>query len=432
MDIEYALFDKITNSEDEMILNAGIPKRKACTYLRAYIMASLCFEPRFVISDTSVNLNRAFRTLVDYDEGVKFAKEDLPKEADFDRLIKEGHIRFAARDKYKGHFSDALRKSQEKMTHVDLPGSNYTEKIDEICSDKYVYWYNLDEISRRFTSKFMHFMNDDLYNNPNTLPENAKVLEKLIHRLSDEEFITYNGVKSILLEEYRYTKEDERYKYIRGLLRRAYDSNPPVENLDYCMPLKDIAPSRKEDWKLELLHERVLDCDLSFNVYGFAKLPVSHLKYIWESREYSRWEEQIDHFREGAFDLDEYTEAIQNYIARINDVVTDIYAMTSAHKDSFNIAELSHLPIKILQCVKADDTKAVIAKLAGGAWDTYRFCTGLDKLILGDIFFKILPNMFQWTDRFPAPPEKIKDAVILQKKTKNGDEKDAGKKQGVF
>ena len=59
--MEYALFDKITNSEDEMILNAGIPKRKACTYLRAYIMASLCFEPYFVISYSSVFLKGAFR-----------------------------------------------------------------------------------------------------------------------------------------------------------------------------------------------------------------------------------------------------------------------------------------------------------------------------------------------------------------------------------
>lgn len=417
--MEYALFDKITNSEDEMILNAGIPKRKACTYLRAYIMASLCFEPYFVISDTSVNLNRAFRTLVDYEEGLQVAWDDLPDKADFDILIKTGHIRFAARDKYKGHFSDALRKSQEKMTDVDLPGKNYTEKIDEISSDKYVYWYNLDEISRRFTSKFIRFMNDDLYKNHNILPENAKVLEKLIRRLSDEEFITYNGVKSILLNEYKYTKEDDRYKYIRGLLRRAYDSNPLIENLDYCMPLKDIKPSRKEDWKLELLHERIVHCDFSFNVYGLAKLPVSHLTYIWESPEYSRWEAEITRFREGILDLDEYTEALQNYVAKINDVVTDIYALTSAQRDSFNIAKLSRVPILIRQFMNANDKKVVIAKLAAGTWDTYRFWSGLDKLIIGDILFKILPNLFQWTDAFPTPPEKITDAVVLQKKIEN-------------
>lgn len=59
-----ALFDSITNSEDEMILRTGIKRYHVCTYLRAYIMTLLCFEPRLVISDSAVNLNRAFRTLI--------------------------------------------------------------------------------------------------------------------------------------------------------------------------------------------------------------------------------------------------------------------------------------------------------------------------------------------------------------------------------
>lgn len=417
--MEYALFDKITNSEDEMISRAGIPKYKACTYLRAYIMASLCFEPYFVISDTSVNLNRAFRTLVDYDEGADYMLDDLPREADFDKLIEEGHIRFAARDKYKGNFSDALRKSQEKMTEVDLPGKKYTEMIDGICSDEYVYWYNLDEISRRFTSKFKGFMDEDLYKNPNTLPENVKVLQNLIHRLSDEETVTYNGVKSILLDEYKYSKEDDRYKYIRGLLRKTYDSNPPVPDLDYCMPLYDIEPSRKQDWKLELTHEQVLDCNFECDVYGLAKLPVSHLTYIWESPQYFNWEKQVKHFREGTFDLNEYIEALENYIQKINDVVADIYTRTSAYNNSFKKAKLSRIPIVIRQYVKTDNKKVVIAKLLRDGWDIYRFCIGLDKLVIGDIISKILPNLMQNLDDFPAPPEKIREAVVLQNKTEN-------------
>ena len=185
------------------------------------------------------------------------------------------------------------------------------------------------------------------------------------------------------------------------------------------MPLKDIKPSRKEDRKLGLLHERIVHCDFSFNVYGLAKLPVSHLTYIWESPEYSRWEAEITRFREGILDLDEYTEALQNYVAKINDVVTDIYALTSAQRDSFNIAKLSRVPILIRQFMNANDKKVVIAKLAAGTWDTYRFWSGLDKLIIGDILFKILPNLFQWTDAFPTPPEKITDAVVLQKKIEN-------------
>lgn len=415
--MEYALFDKITNSEDQMISNAGIPKYKACTYLRAYIMASLCFEPYFVISDTSVNLNRAFRTLVDYKEGARYALEELPMEADFGRLIKEGHIRFAARDKYKGNFSVALRKSQEKMRNVDLPGKNYTEMLDEISSDEYIYWYNLDEISQRFTSKFRFLMNQHLYEDPNTLPDEAEVLQKLIHRLSGEEVITYNGVKSILLDEYKYTKKDERYKYIRKLLREAYDSNPPVQNLDYCMPLKDIEPSWKQDWKMELLNEQVLKCDFAIDVYGFAKLPVSHLSYIWNSLEYSRWEEQINHFREGTLDLNGYIEALQNYIAKINDVVADIYMRTSARKDFFNNVKLSHVPIIIRQYMGTDSKYFVITKVLCDAWDAYRLYKGWDRWVWVDIISKILPNMGHWMDGFSAPPERIRDAVILQKKT---------------
>ena len=74
-----ALFDSITNSEDKMILHTGI-KSIMLVLLRAYIMASLCFEPQLVVSDLAVNLNRAFRTLIGYDEGAGIYKlEYLPK-----------------------------------------------------------------------------------------------------------------------------------------------------------------------------------------------------------------------------------------------------------------------------------------------------------------------------------------------------------------
>ena len=43
-------------------------------------MASLCFEPQLVISDSAVDLNRAFGTLIDYDEGAgNYKLEYLPK-----------------------------------------------------------------------------------------------------------------------------------------------------------------------------------------------------------------------------------------------------------------------------------------------------------------------------------------------------------------
>ena len=343
-----ALFDPITNSEDEMILRAGIPRYKACTYLRAYIMASLCFEPQFVISDTSVNLNKAFRTLVDYNEGDDYTLEDLPQWADFDWLIQNGYIRFAARDKYKGNFSDALRKSQSKMKDVDLPGEKYTRTIDEISSDEYIYWYNLDEISRKFTANFRHLMDYELYKNRNTLPEDARLLRELIHRLSDEETFTYNDVKKILLENY--SKKDDKYKYVRSLLRKSYDYNiPDLLGLDYCMPLQNTKPTRNQEWT----------------------------------------------------------------------VVRDIYSRTSTHHESHKKVKISRVPIIIRHYVKADDTKIVIAKFLRDAWEIGNACVSLSPLSVGDVFFKMLPNLIQKSVDFPVPPEEIREAVVLQNKAEN-------------
>lgn len=110
-------------------------------------MASLCFEPQLVVSDSAVNLNRAFMTLIDFYEGAGNYKLEYLHKADFEWLIRNGHIRFAARDTYKGDFSEALRMFQRNMKGVDLPSEKYTKRIDEICSNEYVYWYNLDEIS---------------------------------------------------------------------------------------------------------------------------------------------------------------------------------------------------------------------------------------------------------------------------------------------
>lgn len=413
-----ALFDPITNSEDEMILRAGIPRYKACTYLRAYIMASLCFEPQFVISDTSVNLNKAFRTLVDYNEGDDYALEDLPQWADFDWLIQNGYIRFAARDKYKGNFSDALRKSQSKMKDVDLPGEKYTRTIDEISSDEYIYWYNLDEISRKFTANFRHLMDYELYKNRNILPEDAKLLRELIHRLSDEETFTYNDVKKILLENY--SKKDDKYKYVRSLLRKSYDYNiPDLLGLDYCMPLQNTKPTRNQEWTLELSYEQELECNFVCDVYGLAKLPVKHLTYIWESREYANWEKQVGNLRNGIIDLNEYNAALNNYLLKINDVVRDIYSRTSTHHESHKKVKISRVPIIIRHYVKADDTKIVIAKFLRDAWEIGNACVSLSPLSVGDVFFKMLPNLIQKSVDFPVPPEEIREAVVLQNKTEN-------------
>lgn len=417
-----ALFDSITNSEDEMILRTGIKKYHACTYLRAYIMASLCFEPQLVVSDSAVNLNRAFRTLIDYDEGAGYYKlEYLPK-ADFEWLIRNGHIRFAARDTYKGDFSEALRMSQRNMKGVDLPSEKYTKRIDESCSNEYVYWYNLDDISHRFTSKFKNSIKDELQD-ANILPEREKLLRKLTYILSDKETITYNGVKSILLEDYG--EEDAEYKHVRRILRQSYDYNvPELLGLDYCMPLQNTKPSQSQDWRLKVGAEEVLECDFACSVYGFAELPASHLKYIWESKEYEDYERQINCFRNGTIDLNEYMEALGKYLLRINDVVRDVYTIKNNHNDPYKKGKLSSVPIAIRHYCKTDDTSVVIAKLLNGAWNLYSLGTDLGSAVFDLFFSKFLPNLAKKKNIFPEPPEEINEAIIIQNKAENDNNAD--------
>lgn len=418
-----ALFDSITNSEDEMILRTGIKRYHACTYLRAYIMASLCFEPQFVVSDSAVNLNRAFRTLIDYDEGAgNYKLEYLPK-ADFEWLIRNGHIRFAARDTYKGDFSEVLRVSQRNMKGVDLPSEKYTRGIDEICSNEYVYWYNLDEISHRFTAKFKNSIKEEL-KDANILPEREKLLRKLTYRISDKETITYNGVKSILLQDY--SEEDAEYKHVRRILRQSYDYNvPELLDLDYCMPLQNTKPSQDQGWRLNVGAQEVLECDFACSVYGFAALPASHLKYIWESNEYADFMKQVDNFRDGIIELNEYMEAFSRYILRINDVVRDVYTIKNNHNEPYKKGKLSSVPIAIRHYYKTDDTSVVIAKLLKDTWNLYSVGTDLGSSIIDLFFSKFLPNLAKKNNIFPEPPEEINEAIIMQNKAEIDYNRDA-------
>lgn len=414
-----ALFDRITNSEDEMIACAGIPGYKACTYLRAYIIASLCFEPHFVISDTSIILNRALRTLIDYDESGKYATNDLPENADFDWLIRTGHIRFAARDTYKGNFSGALRTFRGKAKYkADLPDESYIKKIEEISSDEYVYWYDLNDVSHKFTSNFRKNMDDKLYKEADILPENEKLLRELIHRLSDEETFAYKDVKFILKKEYGYKEKDARYQYIRGLLRKSYDYNVPESlHLDYCMPLNNLIPLSKQEWKFELTHEEVIDCNFVCDVYGLAKLPAHELKYIWDSTPGRAWQKQINDFRVGIFDLNKYVEVLNNYLSEINDAVANNYQRKSVIDHVDIKSGLLHLPLKVCNYVKADDTKVVVVKIMRDAWNIGRACVPKDPLIIGDVFFKLLPNIMQKSVNFPEPPAEISEAIVMQNKS---------------
>lgn len=77
------------------------------------------------------------------------------------------------------------------------------------------------------------------------------------------------------------------------------------------------------------------------------------------------------------------------------------------------------MPIIIRHYVKSDATRVVVAKFARDAWKLGNTVAGLGLLSVGDMFFKMLPNLVQKSVDFPVPPEEIRDAVILQNKAEN-------------
>ena len=415
------LFDPITNSEDAMIARAGIKKYHTCTYLRAYIMASLCFEPQFIISDSSINLNKAFRTLIDYHESEGDYNLDYMPKADFGDLIREGHIRFAAREKFKGNFSEALRVSQQDMQAVDVPSERYTKMIDEICSNEYVYWYNLDEVSQLFTSKFKDSIREEL-NQDSPIPlKRVKLLRMLNDWSSDKETIKYRDVKSILLRgrEEKDAEKDPEYQYIRRILRQSYDYNvPEVIHADYCMPLRGIQPSRNQDWVLKLDRELFLEpdeCDLLCNIYGFSELPVNHLQYIWGSSEYENFRRQINRFRAGVIELDEYVISLKKYLLKINEVVRNVYTIKHNENIPYEKKKLSSIPIRIHHYFKSDDSWVVAAKFANDIRNIAGLRDNFLISIIQEAFFKALPVLAGKRGVIPDPPEEIREAIILQR-----------------
>ncbi len=183
------------------------------------------------------------------------------------------------------------------------------------------------------------------------------------------------------------------------------------------MPLNNIKPSPKQDWKLELIHEEVLDCNFMCDVYGLAKLPAHQLKYIWDSTSGRAWQKQVDDFRAGIYDFDKYVEVLNNYLLEINDAVANSYPTKDDLGHTYKRSGLLHLPFKVLYYIKADDTKVVIAKFLRDTWNISRFYKGLDPFVLGDVFFKMLPNLVQKSTDFPDPPTEVRDAIIMQPKS---------------
>lgn len=415
-----ALFDPIINSEDEMVARAQLQDARpyASMYLRAYIMASLCFEPFLVVTDTAANLNRAFRALIDEGEGAGHYRYQsdtgyhyVPEVADFEWLIRKGHIQFAARNTYDGSFSELFKESQKKMKHVDLPSERYVEKLDAICKDQYVRKYSIEEASQRFTLAFWENVNDKL-NDISLFPKNEKLLRELSERLGNQEKITYNMVKSTLLEEFKLDKSDSEYQYVHNILRKSYDYNiPRILGLDYCMSFENEGPSRKQEWKMDLGHEKTLKRELSFDIFALAALPAHYLDDLWISNEYEEFAKQLGRFRMNNIEPEEYMEAVSKYLAKINDVVLDYYGRKyKADQDKKSLRIIT----RDYYC--KDNRWMVVSKKVKSVYDTVDAVRNWKSYLLEILIGKVFPNLAKVADDFPDPPEEMKEAIVMKEK----------------
>lgn len=418
-----AIFDPITNSEDEMLLRAKIHKSYAPTYLRAYIMASLCIEPQFVLSDSAANLNRAFRTLVDVREAKGYNLNYLPK-ADFNWLISEGHIRFAARDKYRGCFSDGLRKAQKDMKTVDQPSEQYTKHLDEICSDSQVYWFNLENVSRMFTNNFREGIEAEL-GSPDLPPRREWAIRQLMDQLADRETYKYGDIKPLLLKYLN--KGEEDYRAIRKIMRQAYEYNVPNElGLDYnmYMPSRNSETLLRRGGRLELVQElsweESIRVDFACSVHGFAALRAKSLKYIWASSEYEAFQRQLRAFRNGTVNLNEYLQTLSRYLQVINECVADDFTQKyyDYKNDLYEKRKPSNLWIKVRQYNKGDEPLAVVVKAMEDAWNMGSI---VKDILMGSpvspivgLIFKLLSTYARKKSTFPELPKEVNEAIILQ------------------
>lgn len=331
MAIRDAVFDSITNSEDKMIQRFNIRKSEACLYLRAYMMIRLFFFEEFVISDSSINLNRALRTLILEEEGWnKYDLRNLPP-ADFGELIKDGSIKLAARDIYKGSFSDALRNAQKNKTRVDLPSEKYTRMIDEICKEENIYWWNADVIAQMFTTKIKDSLRDSM-----EMQHSDKVnvfLRDLSDRLSSQEILTYNFVKNVALKTHEETSEE--YRTLYDMLRNSYDYNiPEYFQMKYLKQFKGFQQTlKKHKFEINLPEQYDISWKYSIDAYAFAMAPISYLKSAWSSGEYQCYKSARLQYMDGQISFSRFIVTWQDYMAYLDNLLVPYYNKGNGSKN---------------------------------------------------------------------------------------------------
>lgn len=404
METNNSIFDSITNSEDEMIKIAHIKKEQACLYLRAYIIIRLLFFHEFVISDSSINLNRALRTLILEHEGNGFYDLSKLPEADFGKLIESGSIKLAARESCRGNFSDRLREIQSDKKRVDLPSEKYTNYIDGICSEENIYWWNEEQVSKMFTKKIRKKLETPFSDNINLY------LRELSNRLSDKEILTYNIVKNEALKKYRETSEE--YQIVRSLLRESYDYNiPEVLNLDY-FKFFDSPPQlvKQQDFEINLVGE--YEIGYSFNAYAFALFPADYLKIAWNSKEYVNYEQTMIQYLNSSVDFSHFLASLDNYLNLLNDMTVPLYK----YKYEPTNNKSKSIPVRIREYKNGTCPAALVVDIAQKGYDMASTISDIvQNPILNGLKFvvtNVFPNMIlkKFEDHIALP--EIERAVI--------------------
>lgn len=322
MEFKYSVFDTMLNSEDEMIKQANINKGQACVYLRAYIMIRLLLFGEIVVSDSSINLNRALRTLILENEGKgEYDLSGLPTNDKFDELIEKGYIKLAVRDIYKDNFSESLRVLQNNKKHIDLPSEKYTRHIDEICKNgDNIYWWNAEEVSKNFTKNIRDKLKTQFS------PEINIFLRGISDSLREYDTLTYNKVKNEVLNR-GYKENSDEYQIVRGMLRDAYDYNvPEVLRMNYFRSFNRSSQIKiKYDLEIEFAKKYEIPWEYSLNMYAFALLPVNHLEIIFKTDEFKSYIKAMKDYNKDSISFEEFLTPLTNYIDFLDRMLVDLY-----------------------------------------------------------------------------------------------------------
>lgn len=404
MAVQDAIFDAITNSEDKMLERFKISKNQACFYLRAYIMIRLFFFEEFVISDSSINLNQALRTLILAEEGRgSYDLRNLPP-ADFGELIKNGTIKLAARDIYKGDFADALRNAQNNKRHVTLPSAKYTEMIDAICKEENIYWWNEDIVTQMFTEKIRDYLQGEYSDEVNYF------LRDLMQRLSNQETLTYDIVKSKALE--MRPKTSEEYRILYDMMRDSYDYNiPEYFRMRYLKRFNGFQQTLdNSQFKMNLPEQYDISWKYTFDAHAFAMAPIDYLKIAWSSGQYQRYKSAMSQYMDGQISFSQCLDALQAYLEYIDTLLVPFYNNSCRKTASKNII------LRLKEYKDGVDFFALTAE--AGLW-TYdkidaisnivlRPAVGILELVLTNIFPSIVSKVHEHHTKLPP----IEHAII--------------------